>query len=446
MHTLFWGDSIDRFGNKETSQLVSYFTKAYLNGDLNGQNFTEREFISAIIGLHLFEEYRPYHDEFLFTLYSMGYDQHPQSEYLLVGFIEALIERDDLFMAHSMLDQKFGIYPIDDNFKILFLYSRLYAKMGDDRCIDYLTQFFDQLPEEEESLQFFLELFQIILNEMVGGTEQFENALQLLEEIEGSKELQEDYTLISCLAFCYDKVGDYSKSIQHNNTLLDREPLDSERWFKVGRVYSQIGDLTKGLEAFDYAIALDAESPLTYYYKALLLFDFSLYSEALETTKEYLEFEPNAAEGLALLSDCYLKLNEYHNSRDYALDAYQLGDSGNRADLLLSLLNIKVGKYGAALYHLKRAVVKFNGNLSEIEEELWEGYLLSKEERFLIYYLLTLYRREAFDKFYLNIGKLVELGSGPLKELYSFEPSLEGDLFIASYIESLGESRENKNS
>lgn len=443
MYTHFWDDYLGQFGKKETSQMVSHVTKSYFNGTLTKQSFTEDQFISAIIGVHKHERYRPYHDEFLFTLFSMGYNQHPDSEYLLLGFIEGLIDRDKLTDAHFMLSETYSLYPIHGHIKMFYLYARLFAKLGDERFIDFTTLLFESLELDEAGLHFFIELFEVVINDLVDDRVLFNGALQLLLEAEKMEELKENNILISNLAYCYDKVQDYKSSIEYYNILLDRDPLSHSIWFKVATVYAKQENLVKALEAYDYAIALEPKNSIAYLHKASLLFNFSLYTEAIESAKEYLSLEPNSIDALNILSLSYLELEEYYQSRVYSLEALNKDLFNPKTNLTLSILNIREKKFAAALYHLKRVENQFDDELSPlslfipIEDELLEGYRASKNGEFLLYSLVRLYNTNSFDRFYLYVEELITNNIELLEKLFLLEPSLKEDLFIESKVKLL---------
>ena len=113
------------------------------------------------------------------------------------------------------------------------------------------------------------------------------------------------------LAYCYERLGKFDKSIQLYSMYLDKDPFSDHAWFNLGVVYNRMERFDKALEAYEYAIALNDRNGSALFNKASLLVTLRQYRKAIDMYHELLELEPNNTAAIIYLAECHEILEEY---------------------------------------------------------------------------------------------------------------------------------------
>lgn len=98
----------------------------------------------------------------------------------------------------------------------------------------------------------------------------------------------------------------YEESIELHNELIDRDPYSSLAWFNLGQTQACLGNYDLALEAFEFALLIDASFEVAHRERAELLFELQQYAEALEAYREMLELFPADWEWHLRIGQCLL--------------------------------------------------------------------------------------------------------------------------------------------
>lgn len=68
-----------------------------------------------------------------------------------------------------------------------------------------------------------------------------------------------DGSVIGFLGYLNYELGNYMKSIEYFNIVLDRKPYDAFVHFLLGNAYSRVGKIIEAISAYEFAIFLDLD-------------------------------------------------------------------------------------------------------------------------------------------------------------------------------------------
>ncbi len=111
--------------------------------------------------------------------------------------------------------------------------------------------------------------------------------LEAISYLDKAYELNaDDEEVLVDLSVAHDELGDYDKSIEYINKLIDKNPYSLEAWINLARVYALSGEQGKALEALNFAETIDALPPTGLLLKADMLRILERYDEALQVLDE----------------------------------------------------------------------------------------------------------------------------------------------------------------
>ncbi len=119
------------------------------------------------------------------------------------------------------------------------------------------------------------------------------------------------------LAYSYDRIMDFEKSIKYYKLYLDLDPYSDNAWYNLGIVYNKANEFAEAISAFDYAIAINDTYASAYFNKANTLANWEKYTEAIDIYKEYLNVEKNNPVAMYYIGECYEKLNDYTSALEH---------------------------------------------------------------------------------------------------------------------------------
>ncbi len=166
----------------------------------------------------------------------------------------------------------------------------------------------------------------------------------------------DNVSLIYDLAYCYEKLDDFSNSAYYYERCLDADPFSAGVWYNLGVVYSHAGESEKAIQAFDYSIALEDDFVSAYLNKAGILADQERYSEAVAVYHELSGLEPNNEEFAACIGECYEKMEEWDKSRYYYSKALDINPDYAGAWIGLGMILAGQQRVPESLYYVKKAV------------------------------------------------------------------------------------------
>lgn len=111
--------------------------------------------------------------------------------------------------------------------------------------------------------------------------------LEAISYLDKAYELKaDDEEVLIDLSVAHDQLGDYAKSIEYINKLIDKNPYSLDAWINLARVYALNGEQGKALEALSFAETIDELPPTGLLLKADMLRILQCYDEALQVLDE----------------------------------------------------------------------------------------------------------------------------------------------------------------
>ncbi|NCB18486.1 MAG: tetratricopeptide repeat protein [Bacteroidia bacterium] len=409
---------------EENSDLISRCEEAYDGGTLDEMRFSEEEFEYLIN--HFVNEMD---DDLVFILTRMGYEQHPYSTDLTIRYSDVLIVNGELERAEDILSNR--IAADSSNSDIHFLMSRLYIKKEEfDNAHGYLENAMS-LSGGEGILDMLLTAAQDFID-----CSSYENSLKLLYRAQ--KESPDNPEIINDLAFCYERLGDFDKSLVYYQKYLDLDPFNDNVWFNVGTIYARELKVPLATEAFDYAIALNPQNSSVLFNKAILLLNSDMHEEGIATFKEFLLLEPGNVTALLAMGESYLTRDELSKALDIYTEVILHDPSNIDAHTGLSYVFMRTRDYYMARTSLRVVMGNVFADYSLISDSLKESFYATNDPEFLTYYIISLYYLKRFDIFYHYIEELVYYDKLWLVKLVEMVPSIKKDKLVTGHIKKKG--------
>ena len=318
--------------------------------------------------------------------------QHPISDaiklLMAVVHIQSIKPDDAILILNNLIK----INP--NEFNVIIAYGATLLLQGKDKSAEeYLKEAFEINQEEAASF-----LYRNGLNFLTAGRYDFAIKFLLISYKYDSN----NYYVLNDIAFCYERLNDYKKSINYYNRYLDKDPFDEIIWYNLGIVYERSGKIEGAIDAYDYAITINPRYDLAFYSKANLLISLNKFHEAIELFFELAEIAEEKADIFCLIGECYEKAEEYTKAHEYYKKS--LNEDESYSDSWFGIAMVKSAKeeYFEALYYLKMAL-KHNDTNEEYYLELGK---INEKLGF-------------FDEAELNFKKAIEIAPYD-DELWSF--------------------------
>jgi tetratricopeptide (TPR) repeat protein len=147
----------------------------------------------------------------------------------------------------------------------------------------------------------------------------------LMPYLEKLIDLEPNYfTHLYDLAFAYEKIGDYEKSILSYNKYLDKDPFSDNAWYNLGLLFNKTNKPEKAIEAYEYALVLNPDNYFALFNKGNILSNIGNFKEALSAYLEYLENENDSSEAMTYAAECYDRLGQNELALKYYQEAIEL--------------------------------------------------------------------------------------------------------------------------
>lgn len=173
------------------------------------------------------------------------------------------------------------------------------------------------------------------------------------------------------LAYAYEKIEDYDKSISNYLKYLEEEPFSDSAWYNLGIIYNKLEQYEKAMEAYDYALAINAQNTFALFNKGNILNNLERFEEAVPVYHEYLENEPESFEAMTYLAECYEKIGEVIMAKKYYHEAIELAPEFADPWFGLGVISLNTGNVDESLIFFRKAV-----RLDDENPEIW--HLLGK--------------------------------------------------------------------
>ena len=144
----------------------------------------------------------------------------------------------------------------------------------------------------------------------------FESALHFLKT--GDAFFNKNIDLLYELAFCYEQTSENLQAIDTYNRIINIDSYSSEAWFNMGQVYFAEQDFANAINAYDFALAINDNDPLTTLQKAHAHFQNGEYTDAIDTYNEYIKSAIDLWQVHLFIGESYERLEQF----DKAIEHY----------------------------------------------------------------------------------------------------------------------------
>lgn len=289
--------------------------------------------------------------------------QHPGSVSLQLRKAKVLIDKGRAMEALRIVRLLENIEP--DNYEVFIIKGASLGMMGD---IQGTRRNFDLAlsldPDDEPNI--LLSITSILQN--LNHYDLLLPYLLRLSELEPAVSFH-----LYDIAFAYEKILNYERSIEYYNLFLDADPFFDPAWYNLGVIYNKVERNDKALECYEFALALNPENFFALFNKGNLYSYKEEYAKALDAYLEYLELEEESSEAMAYAAECYDKLGEKEMARKYYNMAIEQDGEYPEPWFGLGMVELSLDNNSEALHYFTRAV-----SLDATTPEYW--YFMGKCE------------------------------------------------------------------
>ncbi|NQY66887.1 MAG: tetratricopeptide repeat protein [Flavobacteriales bacterium] len=252
-----------------------------------------------------------YMDTFRYTralnAINIGISMHPFSSTLLLWKAQVLLSDGKTDEAIESLIQIEVLEPTNSEMYLLKGIINSRKKYHQDAIECYKMAIINQESPMDEPYLALAEEYKLL--------EDFNSAKECLEK---AYEIDEDnLDTIQDLAYCYDHLGNFKKSILLYHLILDEEPYSFVNWFNLGLSYFNSEEVKKSIDAFDFAIVIKDDFAGAYYSKACSLAYLQKHEEAIENYLETFKYETPEPITYYALGESYEQLDDLKNAFSY---------------------------------------------------------------------------------------------------------------------------------
>lgn len=303
-----------------------------------------------------------------YTVVSIALKQHPHNSELDLKRAKIHIERNDADSALSILKNLYALEP--DNSDVVFLMGMAYSIQEQfSKAVNFFNTFIEIEGDEELEEHYYTIAINFINNH------QYKHALFFLKQAYAIN--NENSLVVYDLAFCYEKMGKYKKSIQLYAHYIEQDPYSENAWYNMGVIYSEIEDFDKAIEAFDFAIAIDESFSSAYFNKGNCFASLNLHNQAIEMYQEYLKLEPDSILGHVYIGESFDKTKDYEQAEAHYIQATEIDSDCVEAWFGLCMVSLNQSEILNAIKFVKKAI-----ELNSTNEHYWltYGILLKNQE------------------------------------------------------------------
>ncbi len=235
-----------------------------------------------------------------------------------------------------------------ENSKVWYRVGVLLSEMGElDEAIE---KFEKSLDVESSYVPAKLALAQLFLKK-----KQFSKAKNIAISLAGNEAASaEGYYLLGLVALEEDKTPEALLAFA-KATRINRQYV--EAWLELANVYSKMGNSDK-----EYSSLKSAVSEAPYSYEAMRRlgqheYALELFDLAAKTLETAVTMRPDEFMVNQMLADSMYRTGEYSEAKRYALKANKLNVNHIDTLVLLSRINARQGKVGAAIEYMKQAMI-----------------------------------------------------------------------------------------
>lgn len=293
----------DREGGANFENLFAEYIQAREEGNIAQLNFSEEEFEYVLD--RLVEEGR---EEEVLELSRMAFEKYPYSSSLLARFCDTLILMGDPDKALELLSAYSDSFSGESSMYILYSRANIIKKKF-AHARDYFYKAMElgtEAAADSDTAEQVCTLAQDCIE--VGN---YREALYYLDRASRIAPLPFEYS--NDFAFCYDRLDEPQKAIEHYNNYLDKDPFNDTVWFNLGTVQARIREFDKAIEAFDYSIALNPGNSSSMYNLAVVYMNLQRYQEAAQVFEQFVEIDADVLGRLGL-GEAYIRMERFQDA------------------------------------------------------------------------------------------------------------------------------------
>ncbi|RRO12516.1 tetratricopeptide repeat protein [Flavobacteriaceae bacterium 14752] len=294
----------------------------------------------------------------------LGLDQHPNYTDLKLLKAEIYIFEDKHAQAEELLKYLQKVDP--ENEEIYVLQANIYSKQ--DRHIEAIETL-------EYTLDFAIqpsEIYNLIGIEYL-FMENFEKAK--VSYMKCLDQDQNDFTALYNIIYCFDFLDQQEEAIAYLNQFLDKNPYCEIAWHQLGKLYFDIGEDKRALQAFDFAIYSDDYFVGAYLEKAKVLERLKRYNEAIENYKISNQLDDPTAYAYLRIGKCYMKLNNSQEAIKFYKKAVHEDPMMDKAWSALTEFHMGKKDYKTALSFVNKAL-----NIDGENPHHWRNFSIINSE------------------------------------------------------------------
>ena len=293
----------DKDGGADYEKLFAEYLSAKEEGNLALLNFSEEEYESLLD--RLVEEGK---EDDVLELSQLAFERYPYSPALLTRFCDTLILMGNPDKALDILSAYKDSFSAESAMYILFSRANIMKKKF-AHARDY---FYKAMELGNDSLNDIDSAEQVCtLAQDCIEVGNYEEALYYLERAQRIAPLPYEYS--NDFAFCYDRLDEPQKAIEHYNNYLDKDPFNDTVWFNLGTVQARIREFEKAIEAFDYSIALNPGNSSSMYNLAVVYMNLQRYQEAAQVFEQFVEIDADVLGRLGL-GEAYIRMERFQDA------------------------------------------------------------------------------------------------------------------------------------
>lgn len=294
----------------------------------------------------------------------LGLDQHPNYNDLKLLKAEIYIFEDKHTQAEELLTYLQQVDP--ENEEIYILQANIFSKQDHhSKAIKTLEYTLDFAVEPTE-------IYNLIGIEYL-FMENFEKAKETY--IKCLDQNQEDFTALYNIIYCFDFLDQQEEGIAFLNDFLDRNPYCEVAWHQLGKLYFDIGEDKRALQAFDFAIYSDEYFVGAYLEKAKVLERLNRFNEAIENYKISNQLDDPTAYAYLRIGKCYMKINDSKEAVKYFKKAVHEDPLMDKAWAALTDFYMRKKEFKTALSFVNKAL-----NIDSENPHHWRNYSIINNE------------------------------------------------------------------
>lgn len=330
-----------------------------------------------------FEQIIDYYDEqdqlnIAFQAAEMGISQYPYSAALLIKKAGLLIEAKKYKEAITLLN-KAAVLDSTDVQLYIFKTDAYIAMNQHAKAVRVLEEQIEVM-EGEDKTELLLELADVY-----DDWEEFEKVFDVLRlALQHDNNNEES---LHKICFWTEFTGRFEESIRLHTDIINEHPFNELAWFNLGTAYQGLKLYEKGIDAYQYAIAIDEKFDYAYRNMGDAYIRMRRYADAIEILSKHLEIAKPEDVIYEAIGHCYDKQRKYTQARYYYRKAVHLSPTDDKLYYKIAMAYMAEQNWANALKSLQSAI-KINKQSSDYNVAVGECFLqLGKYKDALIYLL-----------------------------------------------------------